>query len=283
MMIGALAAARQAARTPPVRGAVWQLMVPGAALALAIRPFGWRGQFLALALYGVAGALALRGFARQTPLYRSFGAANIVTASRAAAVAFLLGAWIEFAVAHQAPSPDVVWRLAALAAVALASDGLDGWLARRSDRASAFGARFDMETDALLVLALALIVVATGRGAADVLLSGALRYLFVAAGWLIPALAAPLETSLRRKAICVVQTALLIVALLPPLPVEAAALGCDVGLGLLIYSFGVDVAGLVSGGRRCPIMTEDDNRDIARRPSPIRRDAPPAPGRSCHR
>ena len=37
----------------------------------------------------------------------------------------------------------------------LALDGLDGWAARRQGLVSAFGARFDMEVDALLILALA--------------------------------------------------------------------------------------------------------------------------------
>ncbi|MEE4298051.1 MAG: CDP-alcohol phosphatidyltransferase family protein, partial [Pseudomonadales bacterium] len=47
------------------------------------------------------------------------------------------------------------WALIAVALTALALDGLDGWLARREDRVSAFGARFDMEVDAALGLVLA--------------------------------------------------------------------------------------------------------------------------------
>jgi phosphatidylglycerophosphate synthase len=42
--------------------------------------------------------------------------------------------------------------LAVLGIAILALDGLDGWLARRGNSASEFGAHFDMETDALFVL-----------------------------------------------------------------------------------------------------------------------------------
>ena len=39
-----------------------------------------------------------------------------------------------------------------LASVALILDGVDGKVARRTRNASAFGARFDMEVDAFLIL-----------------------------------------------------------------------------------------------------------------------------------
>ena len=45
-----------------------------------------------------------------------------------------------------------------LAAVALALDPADGWLARRTGTASALGARFDGEVDAFLILALSVYV-----------------------------------------------------------------------------------------------------------------------------
>ena len=46
-----------------------------------------------------------------------------------------------------------------------ALDGVDGWLARRSGIASAFGARFDMEIDALLILVLAVLAWRSARPA----------------------------------------------------------------------------------------------------------------------
>src|SRR6185437_12999615 len=69
---------------------------------------------------------------------------------------------------------------AGMAALVLA--GVDGWAARRSGFASRFGARFDMESDALFVLALAALVYRTGQAGAWVLTLGAMRYIFVAAG-----------------------------------------------------------------------------------------------------
>lgn len=180
---------------------------------------------------------------------RRFGIANAVTAARAAASAFLLAAWAEFESGIVALDPVRRWAIVALALAAFASDGVDGFLARRSGIASAFGARFDMETDAFLVLVLSLLVFAAGQAGAFVLLSGALRYLFVAAGHLWPPLRAPLPPSFRRKAICVLQTALLIAALLPPVPPAMGQAFAALGLALLLYSFAADCAGRLSAAR----------------------------------
>ena len=72
---------------------------------------------------------------------------------------------------------------AAASAIAIALDGVDGWLARRTGMVSAFGARFDMEVDALLIQVLAILAWQHGKAGAWILASGLLRYLFVAAGW----------------------------------------------------------------------------------------------------
>ena len=48
--------------------------------------------------------------------------------------------------------------LVTLSAAALALDLIDGWIARRTDTATAFGARFDGEVDAFLILALSVYV-----------------------------------------------------------------------------------------------------------------------------
>ena len=98
---------------------------------------------------------------------------------------------------------------------ALLLDGVDGWWARRHGLSSAFGARFDMETDALLILVLALLAWHLGKAGAWVILSGALRYLFVAAGWLLPFLDRPLPPSDRRRVICVIQIAVLVACFAP--------------------------------------------------------------------
>src|SRR5689334_85378 len=74
-------------------------------------------------------------------------------------------------ITDQGPTPIVV-----LASVALVLDLVDGWLARRTDTVSAFGARFDGETDAFLILALSVYVAPTYG--LWVLGIGAARYVF---------------------------------------------------------------------------------------------------------
>ena len=188
-------------------------------------------------------ARAIHDFARTA---RSFGAANAVTAARAAVALMLLGLAAEAMVGRLVLDGAARWIAAAVAVLALLSDGLDGWLARRHGRASPFGARFDMESDALLVLALALLVLMAGQAGGFVLVSGALRYLFVAAGWAVPALRATLPPSRRRQIVCVVQVICLIAALAPPVPPGAGQALAAAGLALLLYSFAVDTTTLLS-------------------------------------
>ena len=83
--------------------------------------------------------------------------------------------------------------------IALSLDAVDGWLARRLGLASRFGARFDLEIDALLILILAVLVWQTGRVGAWLLAIGAMRYAFAALGMILPMLRRPLRPSRRRK------------------------------------------------------------------------------------
>ncbi len=103
----------------------------------------------------------------------AFGIANCVTLLRLALVLCLA----------VLPSEAV----GATALVILALDGLDGAIARRLGQSSAFGAHFDMETDALFVAQLSLALWGRGFTGAWVLSSGALRYLYVLSVWLVPA------------------------------------------------------------------------------------------------
>ena len=107
----------------------------------------------------------------------TFGAANAVTLARAVLVLLLL------ACLGVAATGALGWMLVALSVVAAALDGFDGALARGRGEASEFGARFDMETDALLILVLAALVWQHGKAGVWILLAGLLRYLFVAASY----------------------------------------------------------------------------------------------------
>jgi phosphatidylglycerophosphate synthase len=174
--------------------------------------------------------------------FAHLGPANYVTASRAMLVALLAG------LVGQPSSREAAASAAAAALVVLALDGVDGWLARRTGMASAFGARFDMEVDALLIMVLATLAWQYDKAGVWVLASGLLRYGFVAAGWLLPRLRYPLPHSRRRQAVCVVQVAALIVVLLPPLTRPASAALAAIALAVLMASFLVDTRWLLNRG-----------------------------------
>ena len=113
--------------------------------------------------------------------------------------------------------------LVALASVALALDFVDGRVARRTETASALGARLDGEVDAFLILALS-VEVAPSAGA-WVLAIGAARYAFLAAGWLFGWMRAPLPRRDWRKVVAAAQGITLTVAaaeVLPPALTRAA-------------------------------------------------------------
>ena len=163
--------------------------------------------------------------------HRRFGWCNAVTLLRAALVAVLFG--LLWAAAHG-------WPVLAIAAVGLALDGLDGWLARRERLVSGFGARFDMETDAALALILAAHAWLAGMTGAEILILGVMRYVFVLAFLPCPWLAAPLPERFGRKLVCVVQIAALILLQVPTLPPTAAALIAWPAVAALLWSFGRD-------------------------------------------
>jgi phosphatidylglycerophosphate synthase len=170
---------------------------------------------------------------RQHHPHATFGAANYVTTIRAVLTLLLA------ALAFLAPSPQLGWIAGWTAGVVAALDGVDGWLARRARLQSAFGARFDMETDAALLLVVSVLAVRLDKAGAWVLLIGLMRYLFVAAGWLLPWLTGPLTPTLRGKTVAVVQMVTLAVAL--ALPRALASPATAAALALLVWSFAVDV------------------------------------------
>ncbi len=126
-----------------------------------------------------------------------------------------------------------------LVAIALCLDWVDGQVARRTRTASAFGARFDMETDAFLIAVLS-VYVASAHGW-WVLGIGAARYLLWLAERVWPWLRRPVPPRHWRKVVAAVQgvTLAVVAADLVPDPVAEAAL--VVALALLAESFGRDV------------------------------------------
>jgi phosphatidylglycerophosphate synthase len=231
----------------PRRGAAAAIALVGLATAAGVHALPFRGPLPAwacAAAMAVVAAVVLDRLARYHPHPR-FGLGNGITLVRAGGVAVLAALALE---------PNLVagrsaWAVFAGAVLLLALDGLDGWVARQQGMASAFGARFDLEVDAALILALAAIALGLGKAGPWVLGLGLLRYGFVAAGCLVPALARPLPPSNRRRAVCGLQVAVLALLLAPPVAPPWSALLAAAGFAALAASFAVDVAWLLRGAR----------------------------------
>jgi phosphatidylglycerophosphate synthase len=187
----------------------------------------------AVGAFGVVLFLALGHVSRRHPFDR-FGSANQITTVRAAIVALLV------ALVGEIPGVSLAFFVVLTSTVTAMLDGVDGWVARRQGTASPFGARFDVEIDAALIQVLAVLVWVFGKAGIWILAAGLLRYAFVAAGWLIPWMRAPLPPSRRGRAICLLQIVALIVAMLPAVPPAAGRLIAAAGLLALGYSFAVD-------------------------------------------
>ena len=167
-----------------------------------------------------------------------FGAANVVTTIRAMLAAFGAGL-----IGYPALS-SVMWAVIALTTAMVILDGLDGRLARATGMSSEYGARFDMETDAAFILVLSILVWQHGKAGVWVLMCGLMRYVFVAAGWLMPWMAAPLRATLRGRIVAVSQLVGLGVALAPIVPVRASTVVASLTLAALTWSFAIDIAWL---------------------------------------
>ncbi|PZS18580.1 MAG: CDP-alcohol phosphatidyltransferase [Pseudonocardiales bacterium] len=138
--------------------------------------------------------------------------------------------------------PASATTLVALTVLALILDAVDGWVARRTGTVSAFGARFDMEVDAFLILVLSGYV-ARSTGA-WVLAIGAARYLFVAAGWVRPWLRASVPPRYWAKAVAAVQGVVLTFAAAQVVTHQVADAALVASLALLAESFGREVSWL---------------------------------------
>ena len=198
-----------------------------------------------LAVCIVGGLMALWRLERHHP-HSTIGAANHITLARGALIALLGGL-----ATGRAADTRQIEVATGIAALALLLDGVDGWLARRYRTSSEFGARFDMESDALLILILSILTWQLGKAGSWVLLSGLLRYIFVLACMGLPELRRPLPASRRRKSIAVIQAIALICAIAPVVARGASAAVAATALLLLVASFLIDIVWLLQQ-RRVP-------------------------------
>jgi phosphatidylglycerophosphate synthase len=183
----------------------------------------------------VSGAAVVLRLASRHLDRAALGVANRVTLLRGALAALVAGLLLA------EPRPERAWFAVGVIGLALALDGVDGALARRRGLATAFGARFDLETDAVTILILCGLAWHFGRAGPWVLLGGLLRYAFVAAGGLWPRLRGPLPASRRRQAACVAQIGALVACLAPVVQPRLAAGLAALGLAALAASFAADV------------------------------------------
>jgi len=188
---------------------------------------------------GVAGWVtgALFGFCLYGLLNgaKPLGPADGVTMMRAALVG-CVAALVADAFTRPVPTGLIV----AITVVALVLDAVDGRVARRTGTSSDFGARFDMEVDAFLILVLS-VDVARALGA-WVLAIGAMRYAYAVAGWALPWLRGGVPPRYWRKVVAAVQGIVLTVAASGLLPTSVTLVAVAVALALLAESFGRDVA-----------------------------------------
>ena len=244
--------------TAPSRGPVAGLVAQGVLLLALSGTVGFTAAGWAAGVaYAVVLWMALTA-GLQAAGMRSLGPANGVTLARASLVA---GVTALVVTSISRPVPTAV--LVALIGVALALDGVDGQVARRTGSTSALGARFDMEVDAFLILVLSVFV--GGMFGWWTVAIGAFRYVFLAASRALPWLAVPLPPRFSRKVVAAVQGIVLVVATAQVLPPELAFLAVLAALASLTWSFGRDISWLwqVERASRIPALP------VVRHPVPV--------------
>ncbi len=227
----------------PVTALIAQmLLIAGLAIVVGLSGVGLSPAAWAVGV--TCGLITNAGLARGLSYYRAdrLGPADWVTLARAT-LAAVVAALVADSFAEAVP----VVLVGSLAAVALALDAVDGWVARRTRTAATLGARFDGEVDAFLILVLSVYV--AGSMGAWVLAIGVARYAFLAAGWALPWMRAELPPRFWRKTVAATEGIVLTIAALNLLSRTATQALVVVALALLAESFGRDVWWLRSNRR----------------------------------
>ena len=204
------------------------LTTAAAWLLVGLNPFALTLSFSG---YLVGAILVFALFQNGYP-HRFIGFGNLVSLLRLALTASLLAPVFGGSATES---------LVVLATILLLLDGVDGFLARKEQRVSSFGARLDIEVDSAFALVLVINIWAAGIAGPFILLLAAPRYLFMAFSQFLPWLRKPLPSRLSGKVVGVVHIISLIILNIPQLaswlviPIVVV-----VSLGL-IWSFGKDV------------------------------------------
>ena len=164
----------------------------------------------------------------------TLGPADVVTLVRAT-----LACGVAALVADSFVTQPAVAAIVVLSVLALVLDVVDGWVARRTRTSSAFGARFDGEVDAFLILVLSVYV--SHLVGAWVLAIGLARYAFAVAGWVWAWMRRPLPYRYWRKVTAGVQGVVMTLAAAEVVAQRVITAALLVALLLLAESFGRDV------------------------------------------
>ena len=236
----------------PTRLAIYDLLRLGLPLVLMFTAVTkWRFDLPlayllhAIVLYVIMAGLILRNIPTEFPS-PGLGIANRITLIRASLVLPVVPLLFQPGILN-----DVgYWWVIIMSLIAMVCDGIDGWIARRSGTSTVFGGRFDMELDALLILALSTLVALSEKVGTWVLFIGAMRYLFVIAGWIWPRLQGALPHSQRRKTVCVLQGIALVIGLAPLTSTPVATTDTGGTLAMLFDSFAIDTKWLIAEAPR---------------------------------
>lgn len=204
-------------------------LLAGLGSTVGLGPTAW---VVGAACGAVVGAAVVRGLAWAGAA--ALGPADVVTLARVT-LTCVIAALVAESFLRESVRPVVV----AVAVAALLLDAIDGRVARLTRSASMFGARFDGEADAFLMLVLS-VYVARAFGA-WVLVIGVFRYAFAVAGWVVPWLQDQLPDRPWRRVVAAIQGVVLTVAAADVAPRSWTYAVLVVALGLLAESFGRDV------------------------------------------
>ena len=208
-------------------GLLWLLT---AASPVSLGPMPMVSYFLATALVAI--------LMRSRYAHARLGVCNAITHLRLTLTVWLCAVLVQPGLL--AENVEVAWAATCVALLSLSLDGIDGWMARREGLTSAFGARFDVEVDAMLALSLSLLAWQAGLAGFWVLALGLPRYLFLAAQQIVPWLCAPLPPRRDRKIVCALQITALIALLCPLVPAALSQPGAAMAAFVLLLSFGRD-------------------------------------------
>lgn len=229
---------------------LWSVLGGAAGLfaVAALNGLSAAGWLAGLFYLGVSNALLTRGLHRRGAV--RFGPANTATAVRSTLVGLIAALVIT-----SLTEPVSVTLLVGLAVPALVLDAVDGWLARLTRTATELGARFDMEVDAFLILALSVYVSPQVGG--WVLAIGLMRYAYVVAGWMLPWLRTSVPPRYWRKVVAAFAGIALTAVATGLFPVWVDGAVSLIALALLIESFGRDIVWQYATAAR----TRSDDRD----------------------